>query len=347
MTITKDRKTGVYKARFRTAQGKVRVATTRTTNLQEAKQVVQESHLKELELAAKSGRLMADVIGRIVSGKKVTIQKAVEEWVAWMGRRNRSALTIYPFQCDVLAWARDASLLNAAPAAITEGQIADWINNPARTTKRSRRARQLSSLRSFFGFCSANGYCAGDPSQLVEVDQSILSHAQKEAKPRHPFTDAEVRLILSKTEAGSWWHSAVAISRWTGLRLGDICKLEWDVLSVPGFLSVWTEKRDKRVQLPLEPGELVMALSAIPPRDRQYLFPEEQKTAENPTRRSNFSVQFGRLLHALGIQGKSFHDLRSSYISDCAARGITMEHIAKAVGHSSVFTTMGYLGRKE
>jgi hypothetical protein len=37
-----------------------------------------------------------------------------------------------------------------------------------------------------------------------------------------------------------------------GLRLGDICALEWACLKEPGKVVVWTDKRDTRVDLPVD-----------------------------------------------------------------------------------------------
>jgi hypothetical protein len=89
-----------------------------------------------------------------------------------------------------------------------------------------------------------------------------------------------------------------------GLRLGDICALEWACLKEPGKVVVWTDKRDTRVDLPVD-DDLAQGLAAIPANSDKVCFPEQEAISRS-SKRSMLSVQFGRTLQAVGIQGHSF-----------------------------------------
>jgi integrase len=132
---------------------------------------------------------------------------------------------------------------------------------------------------------------------------------------------------LAADEAIAWTKSA----RW----------LEWACLKEPGKLVVWTDKRDTRVDLTVD-DDLARGLAAIPANSNKVCFPE-QDAINRSTKRSKFSVQFGRILQAVGIRGHSFHDLRHTFCSDCQRKGIPTPHIAKLVGHSNEATTKTYL----
>lgn len=341
MNLTKD-KNGVYYASFRTADGKRRTITTKTTNIIDAKRVVKDAKLAELEMAARSGRLTNQVISLIVAGKKVTVAQAIEEWLAWLRTVGRSENTVSAYSIEMRAFANAARILHLPPATIKPETINEWINSPG-TRKAGTRNVQLAQIRSFFEFCAAKGWTYGDPSRLVEVNLGNLSFAQKEPQQRAIFTDGEVFALIAESPPDSFWRPAIALGRWTGLRLGDICQLEWESLAKPGKIVVWTQKRDRRVELPLEPDSLRRAVDSIEKTDKTYCFPREREIVMDPKRRSILSVQFGRLCTKCGIEGRSFHDLRSSYCSAQDAAGIPIEHISRAVGHSNTLTTKGYI----
>ena len=79
---------------------------------------------------------------------------------------------------------------------------------------------------------------------------------------------------------------AIVLGWWTGLRIVDISKLEWASIS-DTHITVWTEKQDKRVNLPLDNpliggGEIRDALSEVPYEDKKYCFPEWAELADDP-----------------------------------------------------------------
>jgi integrase len=132
----------------------------------------------------------------------------------------------------------------------------------------------------------------------------------------------------------------------TGLRLGDICQLEWSCFDRPHEVIVWTDKRNKRVAVPVSP-ELSLLLTGIPVQDDGiYLFPEQRATLLDPDRRAGLSVYFKRHCERAGIKDKSFHSLRHAFVQTHREHGETWKHIAQAIGHSCEETTKGYANKK-
>ena len=60
---------------------------------------------------------------------------------------------------------------------------------------------------------------------------------------------------MSKLES-PFWRAACHLSLEYGLRLSDIAKLEWVSFLKPGKLIVWTDKHDRRIELPLHPDTM-------------------------------------------------------------------------------------------
>lgn len=365
MNLVKSPKTGVYSAVIQTDHGE-RSIKTGATDRREAAMIVKRAKVEQLEAAAKVHKLTSQAVQQIVAGKKVTIADAMKEWIVWMENYGRAARSVDSSGVTLAAWVRDAKLENRLPGDITERMVDTWINAADGTCKGTRSAR-LAVVRSFFQFCCAKAYALGNPSQLVRVKMNLLTHEQKEPRIVSAFTSDELDKL--RVAATGFWRVAIAIGRWTGLRMGDICQLEWDSLAVKDRMIVWTDKRDRRVSLPLTLAEfekdmkarkspvtkamvehftqceveLNSTLRSLIKTHPIYAFPEQREVAINPKRRSWLSVQFGRVVQAAGIEGKSFHNIRHAYCQQMDAIGVEIEHIARNVGHSNIGTTRGYM----
>ena len=85
---------GVYHAQFRTATGARRMISTKQTDREQALAVVKQAGIAEMERAALAGKLSREVVGRILTGKRMTVAKAVAPFREWMKARGRSPKTI-------------------------------------------------------------------------------------------------------------------------------------------------------------------------------------------------------------------------------------------------------------
>ncbi len=339
MRLTK--KDGTYYVSFRTADNRTKTISTRCTNEKDAARVVQESGLKDLEIAARAGRLTAEAIGHITTGRKMTMEKAVEEFPAYLRSIARSEKTIDNYAGTLRLWLKFAKCGHLPPASIAETHIAPFINQEG-DAKATTRTAALSAISSLFDWCLGNGWAARNPTNNVHVIMNQLSHRQKEKKEVEIFTKEEVRQLLKATSEQQFWHFAITVAWNYALRLGDICQLEWACFDQPGKMIVWTDKRDKRIAVPISDNfsEFVTTIPVLSP---QYLFPEQRDVIRDVKKRSRLSVQFMRLCDKCDIKGKSFHTLRHTRITEWNKQGKSLEDIGELVGHSSAGTTAGYV----
>lgn len=248
-----------YYVGYRTENGTARYTSTHTTELKEAKRIAREAGIAQLEFAAKSGRLTNEVIGQIKAGRRITVENAIGKFTAWMANRAKSPSTAHAAQLTMNRWAEQMRLNNLPPATVTLEHIDQWINGEFQTAKAGSLEVHLSVLRQFFEFCSASGWCSGNPAKLAHVNWSALTHERKEPKVRKSFTDQDYQTLLAYVDTleahdAPFWSFAIRAAWLLGYRLGDVCRLEWDSIKDDRTI-IWTDKHDRRIDLPL-PKEL-------------------------------------------------------------------------------------------
>lgn len=344
MEIFKDPESGIYHVKFKGTGGKDFTRSTKMTSKAAAVEVVAKARIAEMEKAAIAKALNAESLTAIMAGRKVSCEQAETEWNEWRAK-TVAPNTVRTYGLILRQWLRKLGAEKWPVAKVTEDHIMDFVN-AIDGTKRSVRQARMHAIRSFTEFCAARGYIVGNPGKNARVSVKGLSHEQKERKQIVPVTEAEFRKLAAGAEG--FWRHAVSLSYWTGLRLSDVCCLEWSSIDSTSIV-LWTQKTDTRVQVQLREeligaGELGMTILEMMMESKRgkYCFPEERTTILDPEKRAKLSVYASRLFNRCGIEGKSFHCLRHSFVTRLAKAGKTLEEIGRLVGHASTKTTAGY-----
>lgn len=337
-------KSGQYSVRYLGQDGNEKSTALGVTQLNEAKILVKELKISELEKAAKLELLSQEVISKITGTGSHKFMNVIKEFEMHKRRVAASPNTINTIMAIYRQFAREYKYTNKSIADVSEKDLFDFINRNDGTSLSNKKLRHT-SFNSLFKYAVAKGYMPINPAVLIKVDIGKMSHAQKETAKRKPFTKWEYGQVVK--HAPYFFKEATIISYWTGLRLGDCCSLEWDSITEK-YLTVWTSKRDKRVRIPLGHklfgGQtLVRTLKSIEKTDKKYCFPMWHKTQQRAKTRSKPSVYYNRILKRLLIEGKSFHCLRHSFTTRLYMSGVMLEDIGKVVGHSNAETTQGYI----
>lgn len=149
----------------------------------------------------------------------------------------------------------------------------------------------------------------------------------------------------------------VMLGLYTGMRMGDCCRLLWDEVDLAGKTIVRnpskTWRRSKRpVIVPLHPDLLRRLLEVKPSPVKGFVSP--LKAEQYQRNRSEVSQRFSALfrqcgiqLHRAGVPGRAqveagFHSLRFSFVSICRRANAPLAVVERLVGHSTPAMTRHY-----
>lgn len=151
----------------------------------------------------------------------------------------------------------------------------------------------------------------------------------------------------------------ILICLFTGLRIGEICALCWENISLSeGVLYV--SKTMQRIQSQsnsLQKTEIIITAPKSPHSIRQIPLPKELADiiSKQYTGRTGFvlvdtdkvyveprSMQYRlkKVLKEVGISDANFHALRHTFATRCVELGFDMKTLSEILGHSSIHITM-------
>jgi integrase len=270
----------------------------------------------------------------------MTLRDASKKWYEWLDTATtRAPNTKRMYRGVVQRWLKYFKLQKVGAHRFDDGHIYRFVNRRS-ALKLSSRQMELKAIRAFCKWMNGKGVTRGNPSVLVELDYSLMTHEAKEVIHKVPFTVEDYELLCGL--ATPFWRTMMVIARNTGLRLGDCVQLQWASISKDlSHLIVWTGKHDKRVELPIT-REVVDAITSVGATDDPvYCFPKER---ELYLRRDwKFNMEFFWLVKQAGIEGKSFHSFRAMKLTELVKSGVTLEATARFAGHSSTKTTEVYI----
>jgi integrase len=156
------------------------------------------------------------------------------------------------------------------------------------------------------------------------------------------MTEREEVKLLEKAEP--WIRPMLRVAVLAGLRRGEILNLKWADIR-EGLIHVSPESKSHEGRaVPITP-DLVPILDAIDHmvtegRAVEWVFPDP--VAGGQIKEHVFAWEFVRAAKAAELRDLHFHDLRRTFASRLAKRGVSLQTIADLLGHSSVYVTTRY-----
>ena len=233
---------------------------------------------------------------------------------------------------------------------ITADMIAEYLACVRAEVCASTYNGRVCVLREIFRTLAKRACLDEDPWEGVRLRPDD-SHSRRE------LTMPELtRLIDAAKKSGEEWHKLILIGIYTGLRLGDCCRLDWSSINpVQGVIQLVPTKTKRHhqrlVTIPVHP-----ALGAALGSELAISGPVLPKIAEMYGRaRWQVSHELARIFKAANIQtsvrleGRSrrtpeatFHSLRHTFVSFAANAGVPLHIVQSIVGHESTAMTRHY-----
>jgi integrase len=138
------------------------------------------------------------------------------------------------------------------------------------------------------------------------------------------------------------WGTFFMICLYTGMRRGEVCKLRWENINLKeGSILIKRTKngKDHTVYIGDELRTRLVFLKTPSP----WVFVSSQTGShvKSPKR------AWKQICYEAKIEGLTIHDLRRTFATKLLEAGIPIEHISKALNHSSISVTQGYLHMSE
>jgi integrase len=176
-------------------------------------------------------------------------------------------------------------------------------------------------------------WCRDNPMHRVSMEQV------RNEVDRWLTADEEDRLMAA---ASSWLQEIMVFALNTGLRQGEILRLQWeDVDFARGTLIVMQSKNGTRRTIPLNTNvyELLAAKQTATGLARGPVF----RTPRGNVLQVRFLVrEFCEARNRAGIPNFRFHDMRHTFATRLVQRGVGLYKVQRLLGHKTNLMTQRY-----
>lgn len=242
----------------------------------------------------------------------------------------------------------DIALGKATPLLIhVESWLADGgTKGPLRGVHRVTGNRQISACSSYWRWMIKRAGLRENPWK----GQSLSKSTRTAGRIKRPFTEAEVRTLLSGP-ADTELADAMRVAALTGTRLEEIYRLQ-----VQDCIGGWFDIRESKTSAGVRRVPIHSDLTALVARRvtgkgaQEYLFHEADLAARSGRKRvvwersAALSKRFGRHRQALGVHDREegrrhsrvdFHSWRRWFVTEARRAGIDRAVVAAVVGHET------------
>lgn len=210
----------------------------------------------------------------------------------------------------------------------------------------------LSVIRRILQFATMQGYPIPCNAQTI--------HVKKSSKPMRVLSLYEQEKLCKYLYANpDPYHLGILVCIFTGLRIGEICALRWEDISL-GEQTIHVHQTMQRVQdksggatktkvivttpksacsvriIPI-PDNLVSVIKKFSSSHIGYFLTCDNQAYIEPRTMQN---RFQRVLRQLSIEHANYHSLRHTFATRCIECGFDVKSLSEILGHASVNITM-------
>lgn len=263
-----------------------------------------------------------------------TVQK---KFMDYLKKQGKSSSTILAYNNDLAQFTEFLGKRQITQVtAVGKDQIEEFKEYLAYNKYLPKSAsRKLNAIKSFFRFLKGQGLIEANPSEQV-------GYPQYETKPPRILTQMEYRSLRDAVRNDIRIAAVVELLLQTGMRIGELARLELDDLKDNQVRIRAYESQPERT--------VVLNTAAKKALDKWLEFRPKTKVKNifvtktgKPFLIRNIRTIINRYFREAEIKETTINDLRHTFIAHQLASGASLVLIQKLVGHKRLSTTEKYL----
>ena len=289
------------------------------------------------------------------AGNRVTFEAAAEEWISYKQcSLAESSIFKYKLLMEKHIYPEIGGMFIHE---ITSAVTADLLEKKASVKKLSNSTLQgiLYVIQAVCGFFATQ-------RNMPEVKITVkIPH--KPTQEAFVLSEKEQKLLEACLLSGmNQSKLGILICLYTGLRLGEICAMKWENISLEkasirvnkSLQRLYTGMEEQKSILILSDPKSVCSMRSIPIysvlhdvikkfqsenaciKDHYILSGQRDKPMEPRA----YEYHFQKYLKQSGIPHYKFHSLRHTFATNCIHAGVDVKSLSEILGHSSVSITL-------
>ena len=268
---------------------------------------------------------------------KVSLEKAIDEFLRSCRLRNLSPKTIRYYEEDLAYFSRNICVKYVSEICreTVDNFIIHEMDKGNRITAINTRLR---GIRVFINFCSEREYAEGFSYPLLKEDETV----------KEPYTDEELRKLLRRPTSDSWaeWRVWAVINTFlaTGVRASTLLAIRISDIDFKQNTILLTKLKNRKQQMiPLSEALKKVLNDYLKLWDwnsEDYLFPTITNTQMNVHSLESAVKKYNV---ARGVTKTSLHLFRHTFAKNYVLAGGGMIQLQSILGHSTLDMTRKYI----
>jgi len=202
---------------------------------------------------------------------------------------------------------------------ITQNAVDEFILKRGQEIKRSTLNKDIRNLKAFINWCRENRYVNGETKiKLLKEDE----------RPVKSLTNTQIKKLLLASKSYQTLRMRILLALGTGLRRGDIESLRFPDID---FENSYVTTRSKKTRKNIGSRPIPVPIMTELKKFVSGLNPEQEKIF-----RDRFNqYRWNKIREKLGLGDFKFHDLRKTFGSVLAQKGVSTAVTQRLLEHSS------------